>query len=118
MRARLADGGCDPWMAFACERLHRRGPRALAKNYPFSPELRGFAPSREPVISARLVPQHERLPGNPSRPCDIAPSPDGPGPHAATNVSRDTSGAKHGPRSSDNKYGECVGSLLGSIICK
>jgi hypothetical protein len=42
-----------PRMALACERLHRRDPRALVKNYPFSPELRGFAPSHEPVISAR-----------------------------------------------------------------
>ncbi len=42
-----------PRTAFADKRLHRRGPRALAKNVLFSSELRGFAPSREPVISAR-----------------------------------------------------------------
>ncbi|MDD2834924.1 MAG: hypothetical protein PHY05_02125 [Methanothrix sp.] len=79
-------------MALACERLLRRGPRALAKIVLFSSNLRGFAPSREPVISARLASQHDRSSGNPARPDDITQTrtarPDGGSHHKGTKTQR------------------------------
>ncbi|MFZ2470725.1 MAG: hypothetical protein WAW52_02160 [Methanothrix sp.] len=102
-RARACTLACEPAWQTAAVSPDGLGLRAAPPTRPegagekLSFSYRYFAASRETVISARLVPQHERLPGNPSRPCDIAPSPDGPGPQAATSSSRNPCGAKARP---------------------
>jgi len=98
MRARLADGGCGSGWPLPSSGSTNAARALWRKIIIFLSQLRGFAPSREPVISARLVPEHDRLPGNPACPDDSHRNPGLAGPQAATNErSRDTSGAKARP---------------------
>ena len=95
-------------MAFAEKRLHRRGQRALAKNCPFSSKLRGFAPSREPVISARPAPMppSPRLASQPA----LATSPPRPGPMG--------SGHKQQPGPERLRARPCGRPVLLPVACK
>ncbi|MCX6679774.1 MAG: hypothetical protein NTX42_05360 [Methanothrix sp.] len=59
---------------------------------------RRFTTKKSANISLLVPLMHDRLPGNPARPDDIASSPDGPGPQAAaTSSSRNPSDAERGP---------------------